>query len=312
MSMPTLGVNPLLKRLSTSLILSGLRTLLAAVVALSATPVLADARAELIGALNQDRLNRGLPTLVEAPSLMQAAESHVGDMVERGYVDVRAPDGTDAGLWLQRAGVRTPVYSAVAVSNLPEHWNLAKAVLRTQSMADVLTAPGPVKIGVGYHEDMFRLANGGLTAEVWSIIVAQDTPAPVNDAVAELLRQINAARARKGAGPVRINDKLMRAAEMQADDMAANSYIGHGSPGGPGLIDRVRAVGYDFTWAAENTAAGQGSAQLTVEAWDSSPGHAKTLYGIEFDEIGIAYRYGPISKGALVLPHLWVAVFGRQ
>ncbi|WP_281685035.1 CAP domain-containing protein [Thalassobaculum salexigens] len=279
---------------------------------MAALPAHADARAELIGALNQDRQSRGLPALVEAPALMQAAEAHVGDMVERGYVGVHAPDGTDAGIWLQRAGVQTPVFSAVAVSNLPEHWNLAKAVLRTQSMADVLQSPGPVKIGVGFHEKMFRLADGGLTAEAWSIIVAQDTPAPVTDAVAELLRQINAARARKGIDPVRINDKLMRAAEMQAEDMAANSYIGHGSPGGPDLIDRVKAVGYDFTWAAENTAAGQGSAQLAVEAWDSSPGHAKTLYGIEFDEVGIAYRYGPIAKGALVLPHLWVAVFGRR
>lgn len=279
---------------------------------MAALPALADARSDLIGALNRDRLNRGLPTLVEAPALMQAAEAHVGDMVARGYVDVRAPDGTDAGLWLQRAGVQTPVFSAIAVSNLPEHWNLAKAVLRTESMADVLQSPGPVKIGVGFHEKMFRLANGGLTAEAWSIIVAQDTPAPVPDAEAELLRQINAARARKGIDPVRLDAKLMRAAEMQADDMAAHSYIGHGSPGGPSLIDRVKAVGYDFDWAAENTAAGQGSAQLVVEAWESSPGHAKTLYGIEFDEIGLAYRYGPITKGALVLPHLWVAVFGKR
>jgi uncharacterized protein YkwD len=278
----------------------------------AALPALADARSELIGALNEARLSRGLPALVEAPDLMQAAEAHVGDMVQRGYVDVRAPDGTDAGLWLQRAGVQTPVFSAVAVSNLPEHWNLAKAVLRTRSMADVLDSPGPVKIGVGFHEKMFRLADGGLTAEAWSIIVAQDTPAPVTDAVAELLRQINAARARKGIAPVRINDKLMRAAEMQAEDMATHNYIGHGSPGGPGLIDRVQSVGYDFDWAAENTAAGQGSAQLAVEAWDSSPGHAKTLYGIEFDEIGIAYRYGPIKKGPLVQPHLWVAVFGKR
>lgn len=280
--------------------------------AFGAGPALADAPADLMAELNDGRRQRGLPALVADPALMQAAGAHVDDMVNRGYVDVTAPDGVDAGTWLQRAGVQTPQYSAVAISNLPEHWSLSGAMLRTESMADLLLAPGRVQIGVGYHENMFRLADGRLTAAAWSVIVAQAMPAPVADAVPELLREINRARSLKGGDPVRINPKLMRAAEMQADDMAAKGYIGHHSDNGPRLIDRIKAVGYAFTWVAENTAAGQGTAAGTVEAWDSSPGHAKTLYGIEFDEVGLAYRQGPIPDGSLIIPHIWVAVFGKR
>lgn len=288
-----------------------------AAVAVSASPpvsapVAGETVPDVIRALNEIRQERGLRGLTRDPEVTKAAAHHVADMVEQGYVGVRAPDGTDAGAWLRRAGVRTPEFSAVAVSGLPDHIDVPTALLRAPAMADLLLAPGDLRIGVARHEQMFRLADGRLTSEAWSVIAARPDPPAIVDAVPELLREINRSRARRGAGPVRLNPRLSQAAAMQADDMTAYGYVGHGRPGGPRLIDRIETAGYAFSRVAENAAAGQESPLAAVEAWESSPAHARTLYAEEFDEVGLAYRKGPIPDGALSMPHVWVAVFGAR
>lgn len=282
------------------------------VAAFGALPAAGETPTDVIRDLNEARRANGLPALVTDANVTRAAADHVADMVERGYVDVTAPGGTDAGAWLQRAGVRTPQFGAVAVSGLPDRLTLSTALRRSPALAELLKAPGEVRIGIGHHGEMFRLSDGRVTAEAWSVIVARPVPPAVVDAVPVLLLEINRARAGKGAAPVRLNPKLMQAALMQADDMAERDYIGHARHGGPRLVDRVRTAGYSFSRVAENMAAGQGSARAAVEAWDSSPGHARTLYAAEYDEVGLAYRPGPISQGTVAVPHVWVAVFGAR
>ncbi|MDF1794552.1 MAG: CAP domain-containing protein [Thalassobaculaceae bacterium] len=275
-------------------------------------PALADAPAELIRELNEDRRQRGLPALVEHPALMQAARAHVGDMAARGYVNVTAPDGVSADTWLKRVGFQATGFSAMAMSGLPEAWGTAGTLLNAEAMSELLLAPGEVRIGIGYHEKMFRLADGRITAAAWSVIVAAAPPPPIAHAVPDLLREINRARARLGAAPVRLNDALSRVAAGHADDMVRRAYFAHESPDGGTLVDRIKMTDYDFERVGENLAAGQESPAHAVKAWHESRGHAEILYAREFEEVGLAYRKGPIPQGVLTIPHVWVAVFGKR
>lgn len=272
-------------------------------------PVLGDEPAELIRELNDDRRRHGLSPLVEHPALMAAARAQVADMARRGYVDLTAPDGTSTEDWLARAGYRPTGFGAMALSGIPSVWETAGAVLQSDKIAGLLLDPGEVRIGVGYHEGFFVLRDGGQTAYAWSILVARGPPPPVADAVPGLLREINRARARLGAGPVRLNAALNRAAEAHADDMIARGYFAHESPEGGTPFDRILAAGYDYRKAGENLAAGQPSAAETVQAWHDSPGHAQILYDRTFEDVGIGYRLGPLTRDRRAVPHVWVAVF---
>lgn len=275
-----------------------------------APPAVGDEVQSLIRELNDDRQRAGLTPLVEHPALAAVAQAHVADMAKRGYVGVQAPNGRGLGERLERAGYRPAVSAGMAISGQPSPWEVAGAVLDTRSLADLLRRPGEIQIGVGYHDGPFRLRNGKRTARAWSIIVAQGTPPPIADAVADLVLDINRARAKRGASPVRLNDKLSQAAAAQADDMIARGYFAHVSPDGGTLGDRVGAARYSYRKVGENLAAGQGSTAEAVQAWNDSPGHARTMYDRDYDEIGLAYRLGPLKNGANVVPHVWVAVFG--
>ncbi|MFS8482718.1 MAG: CAP domain-containing protein [Acidimicrobiia bacterium] len=117
------------------------------------------------------------------------------------------------------------------------------------------------------------------------------------DRVVEL---VNAARAEAGCGPLATDERLARAAQGHADDMAAQGYFSHTSLDGRSFADRVRDAGHPRP-GGENIAQGQRSAEEVHEAWMGSPAHRDNILNCDFTAIGVG-----VNTGAWT----WVQDFG--
>lgn len=109
------------------------------------------------------------------------------------------------------------------------------------------------------------------------------------------LNDLNAYRVSKGLIPLRYNEKLNRASEVHAADLAKAGIISHTGTDGSGHGDRVQRQGYYFTIAGENVASGQKSWEAVFEAWQKSPGHNENLLRDDVTEFGLALVYEPTT-----------------
>ena len=123
----------------------------------------------------------------------------------------------------------------------------------------------------------------------------------------EVVRYTNDAREKNGLPALRPNSRLMEAARIHAEQMAAALRLAHTISGAryPTMQDRLSAVGYSYMQAAENVAWNQRTAQAAVDRWMSSAGHRENILDPELTEIGAA-----MARSARGEPY-WIQVFGR-
>ncbi|WP_050986770.1 CAP domain-containing protein [Streptomyces somaliensis] len=98
---------------------------------------------------------------------------------------------------------------------------------------------------------------------------------------------VNAERAGAGCPALRVDDRLQRAAQGHADDMAARDYYAHDTPEGRGPGDRIGAAGYRWSTWAENIHRGPGDPAAAVRGWMESPGHRANILNCAFRDIGV-------------------------
>ncbi|MDS1271205.1 CAP domain-containing protein [Lipingzhangella sp. LS1_29] len=124
---------------------------------------------------------------------------------------------------------------------------------------------------------------------------AQDTDAPeegssspgsVSATSHTVVDLVNAERAEEGCGPLRVDDRLASAAQAHSEDMAERDYVAHVNPDDEEPAERAAQHGY-HAYAAENVAAGQGSAQAVVNSWMNSSGHRENILNCDFASIGV-------------------------
>lgn len=141
-----------------------------------------------------------------------------------------------------------------------------------------------------------------------------------NSAVeAEIIRLVNAERAKAGLSALRVSGLLNQAASLHTADMVAvGNALGaangmqhtlYGSAR-PMVTDRLDAAGYD-TWTSsysygENIAYGYANAAAAMAAWMNSGGHRANILNPNFVEIGVSVQAG--AGGRLY----FTQVFGRQ
>lgn len=128
------------------------------------------------------------------------------------------------------------------------------------------------------------------------------------DAVAdEVLRRTNARRRGEGAPALARSETLMRAAQLQADQMAATGRMDHELRGTsyPTLTTRLVAVSYEMRAAGENIAMGHRDAASVVEGWMTSPGHRANILSSSYSEMGTGVAAS--SSGRMY----YAQVFGR-
>ncbi|GLD94116.1 hypothetical protein PINS_up002727 [Pythium insidiosum] len=100
-----------------------------------------------------------------------------------------------------------------------------------------------------------------------------------NDMHAEMLKAVNAERAKANLPPLCYNKKLNQAAQAHSQDQANTKKMSHTGSNGSSMTDRMKNVGFKWTTAAENVAAGQKSVADVMDSWMKSDGHRANILG---------------------------------
>ena len=141
-----------------------------------------------------------------------------------------------------------------------------------------------------------------------ALAVACPVPAGANAASAEIVRLINAERAKARLPALRASGKLDRAAQTQACDNAARRVFSHVGSDGSDLATRLKRSGYRYRTASENTGRGFAEAARMVNYWMQSPGHRSNILLPRTREIGVglALSAAPESRNH------WIAVMAAS
>jgi uncharacterized protein YkwD len=158
--------------------------------------------------------------------------------------------------------------------------------------------------------------NGG---NYWIVAAVPFAPPPQADAAgvaSRVLALVNEARAQprrcgsesfQPAGPLKLDPALTRAAAVQADAMAAGSFLEHQGRDGSTPADRATRAGYNWRSVGENIAMGQTTPERVVQDWLKSPEHCANIMAPVFQDMGIAFAVRPSSEGGIY----WAQTFGR-
>ena len=117
-------------------------------------------------------------------------------------------------------------------------------------------------------------------------------PAPATSGVAAKVVQLtNAERGSHGRLRLRMNERLMHAAQLHAEQMARAGQPAHVLPDAvyPRAEDRLAAAGYRWHNYGENLALGQASPAAAVRDWMHSRGHRRNIVSPDFTELGVGY-----------------------
>ncbi|NLK21651.1 MAG: SafA/ExsA family spore coat assembly protein [Epulopiscium sp.] len=103
----------------------------------------------------------------------------------------------------------------------------------------------------------------------------------------EVIKLVNAERAKNGLQPLKANWELSRVARMKSQDMINKNYFAHQSPTYGSPFDMIQTFGIRFTSAGENIAKGQQTPSQVMNSWMNSPGHKSNILGASYSEIGV-------------------------
>ncbi len=129
---------------------------------------------------------------------------------------------------------------------------------------------------------------------------------PIPDKVyftSDLVKAHNAFRKANGRKPLTLDDKLQKACEKHARDMASHQIMSHVGTDGSSPFQRMTAAGYQWRMAGENIAWNQQTVTATMTSWKRSPGHRMNML-MAYANIGAACVYS--AKGE---PY-WCVDFG--
>jgi len=107
-----------------------------------------------------------------------------------------------------------------------------------------------------------------------------------------LVDRTNDTRSEYGLNTLKINERLVEAAQAKANDMASRSYFAHNSPDGKTPWYWISQSGYNYLYAGENLAVNFSDSVNVHNAWLDSPGHRANIVHQHFTEIGIAMADG--------------------
>jgi uncharacterized protein YkwD len=151
------------------------------------------------------------------------------------------------------------------------------------------------------------IARTGAALALAVLCGAAPVAAPQPDPAAAVVTLTNGERVRQKRPPLAMDPKLMRAAQLQAQQMARLGTLEHELRGAPHprAEDRLRAAGYAWQAWAENIASGQESAADVMKSWMKSKGHRQNILERSLTEMGAGYAK---DRGGRTY---WVQVFAR-
>ena len=127
----------------------------------------------------------------------------------------------------------------------------------------------------------------------------QPVQTDVANAKQDIIDRTNALRRENGVSALAVNDKLMQAAQVRADEMAAHTVYSHTRPNG-GKFNTVA----DCPYMAENihriadwTMSNQTLAERAATDWYASTVHHKNMVNPKLSEIGVGLARGVNDTG---------------
>ena len=116
-----------------------------------------------------------------------------------------------------------------------------------------------------------------------------------------LVNATNQKRAAAGVGALTYNDKLTKAAQNKANDMATRDYWSHNTPEGTAPRIFITNAGYIYSIAGENLAFGYRITNTNpatneigvMDGWMASPSHKENLLNSRFTEVGFGIANAP-------------------
>ncbi len=128
--------------------------------------------------------------------------------------------------------------------------------------------------------------------------------------IQKVLDLTNGQRSRFGLRPLTLNTDLNRAAQNHSESMAVDDFFSHTGADGSSPFDRIEAVGYNYSTAAENIAAGYSTPESVMDGWMRSPGHRANILNADLREIGIGYYFLENDTGSVNHNSYWTQSFG--
>ncbi len=119
---------------------------------------------------------------------------------------------------------------------------------------------------------------------------SQDTP--IVSQMEEVLDLVNEERNKQGLNPVMMNAELNHVATLKAMDMRDNNYFDHNSQNYGTPFEMLQRFGIHYSYAGENIAAGQKSAQQVMNDWMNSSGHRANILNANYTHLGVGYVEG--------------------
>ena len=128
------------------------------------------------------------------------------------------------------------------------------------------------------------------------------TPADdVADAKQDIVDRTNALRRAKGVAALRVNDKLMQAAQVRADEIAASGVYSHTRPDGrkSNTVTDSKYPGENLHNLSELYLEQQHKtlSEAVVELWSNSKAHADNMTSSRYGEIGVGLARGIDKDG---------------
>lgn len=120
---------------------------------------------------------------------------------------------------------------------------------------------------------------------------SESTTAEMTQAEA-VLKLVNQERSKAGLQPLTLTQKLTDIANTKAKDMADKGYFSHESPTYGSPFDMLKKFGVSFSYAGENIAAGQKTAEEVMNSWMNSSGHKANILNKNYTQIGVGFYRG--------------------
>lgn len=114
-----------------------------------------------------------------------------------------------------------------------------------------------------------------------------DADAPLPGYAAEVVRLVNAERAKNGLGALKVDSRVQQAAQVRAKEQA--QLFSHTRPNGSSCFTALAEAGVSYRGAGENIAYGQPNPSVVMNAWMNSEGHRANILNANFTTIGVGY-----------------------
>ena len=199
----------------------------------------------------------------------------------------------------------------------PYEWKHSRTVLRRESgsnPADLVDKLRDIGKAVGFEVywdgdakcvqvESKKPYTGEAPAEADPVTPEQTEHVSIDAAAAkqDIIDRTNALRKENGVAALRVNEKLMQAAQVRADEMAASGVYSHTRPDG-----RKYTTITDCPYIGENICqmpliylAQQKTTlpERVVLLWSNSSGHRKNMTNARYGEIGIGLAKGTDENG---------------